>query len=227
MCVSSHFLISRLLPRPVLSGFRKLEPLLKNICLVCQVLSWLQGRTVCRGRRVVSLPCSFWDWVGTSASMPCTSWVGGRVGNCREGSGTQLGLKRKATRARMGYGKCAVVSVKPEHTPEHIWRDSSWIPEWEKGANWIHGFYARREGFGDLQFHVSASLIKTWSSGSDAALSCATCPTTAFSWARRGAWLVTLWFWRSWKWTVFALVIPFCPLIKLYQGADTSPKHCV
>jgi len=61
-----------------------------------------------------------WDGVGASASTSHTSWVGGRVGNCREGPGTQLGLKGKPTRARMGYGKHAVASVKPEHMPEPI-----------------------------------------------------------------------------------------------------------
>lgn len=68
----------------------------------------------------VSSPCGFWDGVGASASTPHTSWVGGRVGNCREEPGAQSGLKGKATRARMGYRKSAVTSVKPEHMPEHI-----------------------------------------------------------------------------------------------------------
>lgn len=75
---------------------------------------------MCRGRGGVSSPCSFWDEVGGSASTPRTSWVSGRVGNRREGPGTQSGLKEKAARARMRYKKCAVASVKPEHMPKRV-----------------------------------------------------------------------------------------------------------
>lgn len=66
----------------------------------------------------MSSSCSLWDGVkvlmdgmGASASTPYTSWVGGRVGNCREGPGIQSGLKGKAAGARMGCRKCAVASL--------------------------------------------------------------------------------------------------------------------
>lgn len=75
------------------------------------------------GQDIVSSPHGFWDWVGASASMPCTSWLGCSTGNFRElprPFQDQSGLKGKTTRARTGYRKCAVVFVKSEHMPKRI-----------------------------------------------------------------------------------------------------------
>lgn len=106
----------------VFGRLKKLEPLLKNVAGVSGSC-WPAKQEGVQGRGIVSSPFGFWDGVGASASMPRTSWLGGSTGNFRELPRTfqdQSGLKGKATRARTGYRKCAVMFVKPEHMPERI-----------------------------------------------------------------------------------------------------------
>lgn len=45
---------------------------------------WAARQEGVQGRGIVSSPCSFWDGVGASASMPHTSWLGDSTGNLGE-----------------------------------------------------------------------------------------------------------------------------------------------